>query len=95
VRGALRERARGTRTALSEEDEALLRRYTEATQVPPERYAELARERAEHARSALVDAGVAPERVEIAEPVSEPGAPAVVVELISAPVAEAAANPGR
>lgn len=81
VQGALAERARGEPGALEPEDEALLARYRQATEVPPERYTELARRRAEAVRDALAGAhALAPGRF-IAEAGGAPAAPEVVPEL--------------
>lgn len=81
VQGALEERGRGEPGALEPEDEALLARYREATAVPPERYAELARRRAEAVRDLLAAThSLAPARLRV-ETTSEPGAPEVVPEL--------------
>ena len=81
VAGALADRGKGEPGALEPEDQALLARYLEATKVPPERYADLARRRAEALRDALATAhGVAPARLS-AEVGREPGAPGATPEL--------------
>jgi hypothetical protein len=80
IQGALEARGRGEAEALEPEDEALLARYQEATPVPPERYAELARRRAEAVRDVLAAAhALAPAR--IAVEAGGEGAPEVVPEL--------------
>jgi len=81
VRGALEARGRGEAGVLEPEDEALLARYREATEVAAERYAELARRRAEALRDVLATAhGLAPERLAVEAPPG-PAAPEVVLEL--------------
>ena len=81
VQGALEERGRGEAGALEPEDQALLARYLEATEVPAERYADLARRRAEAVRDVLGAAhALAPARLRV-EAGSEPSAPGVVPEL--------------
>jgi hypothetical protein len=81
VQGALEERGRGEPGLLEPEDEALLARYREATAVPPERSADLARRRAEAVRDLLASAhALAPERL-VVETKAEAGAPEVVPEL--------------
>ena len=81
VQGALEERGRGEAGALEPEDQALLARYLEATDVPAERYTDLARRRAEAVRDVLATAhALAPPRV-VAEAGSEAAAPEVVPEL--------------
>jgi hypothetical protein len=81
VQGALAERGRGEPGALEAEDEALLARYREATEVPAERYTDLARRRAEGVRDVLASAhALAPARL-VAEAGSQPAAPEVVPEL--------------
>jgi hypothetical protein len=92
VRGALEARGRGEAGALEVEDEALLARYLEATDVPAERYSDLARRRAEGLREQLVTAHALPPARIAAEPAPAPGAPAVALELRTGQ-AEAAAGP--
>jgi hypothetical protein len=81
VAEALRE---GTKDALAGEDAALLARMVAAAEVPAERYAALARARAEALRERLVAAKrpVEPARVAIAEAFQE-GAPGVALELVA------------
>jgi hypothetical protein len=88
VQGALEARARGEEGALEAEDEALLARYREATAVPPERYAELARRRAEAVRDVLASAHALPQE-RIAVEAGGEGAPEVVAELRVAAAAPA------
>jgi hypothetical protein len=78
VQSALAERGHGEPGALEPEDQALLARYREATPVPPERYADLARRRAEAVRD-LLTPSISPDR--LALEVASDGAPDVVVEL--------------
>jgi hypothetical protein len=81
VQGALAARARGEEGALEPEDEALLGRYVEATQVPPDRFADLARRRAEALRDLLASAhSLAPTRLAV-EAAEAPAQPEVVAEL--------------
>jgi hypothetical protein len=81
VQGALAERGRGEAGALEAEDQALLARYLEATDVPAERYADLARRRAEAVRDVLATShALAPVRL-LVEAGSEAAAPGVVPEL--------------
>jgi hypothetical protein len=80
VQGALEARGRGEAGALEAEDEALLARYREATPVPPERYAELARRRAEAVRDVLATAHALP-AARVAVSAGGEGAPEVVPEL--------------
>lgn len=81
VQGALEDRGRGEAGALEPEDQALLARYLDATDVPAERYTDLARRRAEAVRDVLATAhALAPARV-VAEAGSEVAAPEVVPEL--------------
>jgi outer membrane protein OmpA-like peptidoglycan-associated protein len=81
VQGALGERGRGEAGALEPEDQALLARYLEATDVPAERYTDLARRRAEAVRDVLATAHtLAPARL-LVEAGSEAAAPEVVPEL--------------
>ena len=81
VQSALAERARGDPGELEPEDQELLHRYVEATPVPAERYADLARRRGEAVRDALASAhGIAPARL-VVEPAAEAGAPEVVPGL--------------
>ena len=74
----------GTQAALAGEDAALLARMIAAAEVPPERFAALARARAEGLRERLVAAKrpVEPARVAIAE-AAEEGAPGVALELVA------------
>ena len=81
MRGALEERARGGEGALEAEDQALLARYVDATEVPAERYGELARQRAEAIRELLASAhGIPPARL-VVETAPEAGRPEVAVAL--------------
>jgi hypothetical protein len=80
VQGALEARARGEAGTLEAEDEALLARYREATTVPPERYAELSRRRAEAVRDVLATAHALP-RDRITVEAGGEGTPEVVAEL--------------
>jgi hypothetical protein len=81
VQSALAERGRGAPGALEPEDQALLGRYLEATRVPPERYSDLARRRAEAVRDVLAQPNaLAPERFVI-ETATDAGSPDVVPEL--------------
>jgi hypothetical protein len=81
VQGALAERGRGEAGALEPGDEALLARYREATEVPAERYTDLARRRAEAVRGVLASAhGIPPARL-FPEAGSASAAPEVVPEL--------------
>jgi hypothetical protein len=81
VQSALADRGRGEPGPLEPEDQALLARYLEATPVAAERYADLARRRAESARDLLASAhGVAAERLTI-ETAPAPGSPDVVPAL--------------
>jgi hypothetical protein len=81
VRSALADRGRGKVGALDPEDQALLERYLDATAVPPERFADLARRRAEAVRELLAKAdSIAPSRLSAgADPA--PGSPEVVAQL--------------
>jgi len=91
VRAALAERGRGGSAELDAEDQALLARYVAALQVPAERMRELARRRAEAARTALAAAlGGDASRLVVGDPAPD-GDPATVVELVPAPAAEPAA----
>lgn len=81
VQGALAERGRGEAGELEPEDQALLARYLEATDVPAERYADLARRRAEAVRDLIASAhALAPARL-LVEGGTAPAAPEVVPEL--------------
>jgi hypothetical protein len=65
---ALRDRAREEVRVLAEEDEERLRRYVERTDVPDDRFDELARKRAERIRERLATLeGVPPERIRVDE----------------------------
>ena len=76
---ALEKRAHGEAGGeLSPDDQALLARFVEAQQVPPERMAALARGRAEQVRGALSQKGVDASRLEV-DAASGQGDPAVVV----------------
>ncbi len=88
VRAALEDRGRGEAGALAAEDQLLLARTLEATAVAPERYADLARRRAESLRDLLATAhALAPARLAV-ETSAEPAAPGVVPELRVGAVAE-------
>ena len=90
VASALEARGRGEAGALEPEDQALLGRYLEATQVPAERYADLARRRAEAVKEVLVTQHrIGAERLTLAAP-NEPGASEVVLALEVAGAQEAA-----
>ncbi len=93
VRGALEARGRGEAGALEAEDEALLARYLEATDVSAERYTELAERRAEALRGLLTTAHALPPARIAAEAAAGPGAPAVALELRVAGSEGAAAAP--
>lgn len=81
VAGALRDRAEGKPGELSEEDDALLRRYLESVDVPAERWEELARRRADAVRVALIEEHAIEEsRITVVGP-SSSGEPGVVPEL--------------
>jgi hypothetical protein len=81
VEGALAARGRGEPGTLEAEDVALLARYVAATDVPPERFAGLARERATALQRLLEEEhDVAPGRV-VVEVASEPGPPSVRAAL--------------
>jgi len=68
VRKALEARGRGEQGALEAEDETLLARYRAAADVPPTRFAALARERAEAIASLLIEEHtLSPEHVRVAE----------------------------
>src|SRR5262249_18831708 len=72
------------------DDQKLLARYVAAQEVPPERLRDLARRRAEAARTALASQGADAGRLLlVAEPAPD-GDPAVVVALAAAPAPEAA-----
>jgi hypothetical protein len=91
VRGALEERGRGEPGALEPEDEVLFARYLEATEVPAERYADLARRRAEALRDVFGTAhGIAAGRLAV-EASPEAAKPGVALELRVAAAAEEAA----
>jgi hypothetical protein len=88
IRGALEERGRGAEGALEPEDQALLTRALDAVAIPAERYAELARRRAESLRDLLATAhALAPARLAV-ESGAEPAAPSAVPELRVGAVAE-------
>jgi hypothetical protein len=90
VAGALEARGRGEAGVLEAEDQALLARYLEATQVPAERYAGLARARAEALRAVFTSAhAVDAARLQV-EVAPAPGAPGVAPELRVAAAQEAA-----
>jgi hypothetical protein len=91
VQGALAERGRGEAGPLEPEDQALLARYVEATEVPAERYAGLARRRAEALRD-LLATSLAPARLAV-EVAPDPLAPGVVTELRVAAAQEEGASP--
>ncbi|HKJ25923.1 MAG TPA: DUF748 domain-containing protein, partial [Myxococcota bacterium] len=68
VRGALEARGRGEAGELGAEDAALLARYRDAVEVPPGRFAALARERADAvARRLTGELGLPPEHVRTAD----------------------------
>ncbi|RIL06384.1 MAG: hypothetical protein DCC71_06945 [Proteobacteria bacterium] len=75
---ALSARVAGEDAPLEGEDQALYERYVAAVQVPDERLAALATQRAEHVRERLVAKGVPAQRVAVAGVASE-GEPGVVV----------------
>ncbi len=88
VQGALAKRGRGEAGELEAEDQALLARYLEATPVPPVRYADLARRRAEAVRDTLASAhAIAPAQLSV-EAGAELGASDVVPELRVAAASE-------
>jgi len=88
IQGALEARGRGEPGALDAEDEALFGRYLEATDVPPERYAALARRRAEAIRASFV-AGRGLDAARFAPAASAELGPAeVIVALRVAPAQE-------
>jgi hypothetical protein len=91
VRGALEARGRGEAGALEPEDQALLARYLEATEVPAERYRDLARRRAEALREVFATAhGIAAARLAL-EASPDAAKPEVALELrVAAAQAEAA-----
>jgi hypothetical protein len=94
VRGALEARSRGAEEPLEAEDQALLARYVEATEVPAERYTELARRRAEALREAVSTAHAIPPARLAAEASAEPAKPEVTLELrVGASPLEATARP--
>jgi hypothetical protein len=82
VQSALAERRRGEPSSLEPEDEALLARYLEATAVPPERYVDLARRRAESVRD-LLAASIPAERLGV-ETASDAGSDVVPELRVSA-----------
>jgi hypothetical protein len=89
VRGALEERGRGEPGALEPEDEALFARYLEATEVPAERYTDLARRRAEALREVFATThGIAAARLAL-EASPEAAKPGVALELRVAAAEEA------
>jgi hypothetical protein len=93
VQGALAERGRGEPGALEPEDQGLLARYVEATEVPAERYADLARRRAEALRDRLVtEHGLGPDRI-VLEAAAAPLAPGVATELRVAAAQEETPSP--
>lgn len=81
VQSALAERGRGEPGALAPEDQALLVRYLEATPVPAERYADLARRRAEAVRDLLSQSHAVPPARLAVETAEAPAAPGVALEL--------------
>jgi hypothetical protein len=88
IHGALAERGRGEPGALEAEDAALLAKAVDATEVPAERFAGLARRRAEALRDALAAAhAIAPARL-VVEAAAEPARPEVALELRVNPVPE-------
>ena len=79
VFAALEKRARGETAELAPDDQALLARYVAQQQVPPERMAALARQRAEKVRDTLVSQrGVDAARLQVGVD-ADAGGPAVVV----------------
>ncbi len=81
VESALAERDRGEPGALEPEDQALLVRYLEAITVPAERYADLARRRAEAVRDLLSRThALAADRLAV-ESAADAATPEVVLEL--------------
>lgn len=81
--GALEARAGGEAGELDAEDAAALERWIASVDVPPQRFAALANERAAAVRRLLIDEhGVDPERVAIGDPTE--GAAGVVVGLAPA-----------
>ncbi len=81
VQGALTARGRGEEGVLEAEDQALFARYLEATEVSPERYADLARRRAEAVRDVFTTQhALAPARLTLAVGASA-GASEVALEL--------------
>jgi hypothetical protein len=80
VRVALAKAAGGEEISLDPDDQALLERYKAAVEVPDERFAALARARAESVRSAAAALGADAERLALGDP-AEPGAPGVVLAL--------------
>jgi hypothetical protein len=79
VFAALEKRARGEAAELAPDDQALLARYVAQQQVPPERMAALARQRAEKVRGALVSQkSVDAARLQVGVD-ADAGDPAVVV----------------
>jgi hypothetical protein len=93
VQSALAERGRGEPGALEPEDQELLARYVEATEVPAERYAALARRRAEALRDRLVsEHALGPARIAL-EAAQGPVAPGVATELRVAAAQEETPSP--
>ncbi len=83
--GALEDRGRGEPGELDPDDAAMLARYVAAVDVPDERFAALARARAEAVRAiAVSDYGVAPTHLIVAD-AAPPGPPGVLLELSAAP----------
>lgn len=81
IKGALKKRAKGEAGTLSPENGAHLQRYFEATDVPDERYANLARARATSLQDWLVEKqGIEAGRVRIDEK-TERGDPGVLLDL--------------
>jgi len=83
VESALRDRARGEAVALDEDDEDLLQRYLEATDVPVERFVDLANRRAQRVRDDLVTVeGIPSERVRASDDRRDDD-PAVEIDLFA------------
>jgi hypothetical protein len=81
IQRALKHRAEGKDGKLSEDDEALLQRYVEATPVPEERYDQLARARAARTKAYMLEVQEFPaNRIRVSEQRRE-NAPGVVFEF--------------